>query len=64
MFKVGDLVRHRGGGPRMVVEAEGKKHPQTGEVWFFRCEWFDTDDHLQEADFKVEVLLPVTGDSK
>jgi uncharacterized protein YodC (DUF2158 family) len=50
MFKVGDTVRLKSGGPLMTVTSI----QPDGTVW---CEWFDKSDVLQGRSFEVSSLI-------
>jgi uncharacterized protein YodC (DUF2158 family) len=53
-FKAGMKVRHKSGGPVMIVERIGN-HSGTGQprVW---CEWFDATNFRHNESFVPEVL--------
>ena len=53
MFKIGDCVKLKTGGPEMVIvdESRNLKH------WF--CKWWDTDgDCYHQESFPKEALCP------
>lgn len=76
MFKIGDLVRLRCGGPTMVVESFKPAHKYK-PVWIslgmpdereeievpgkFTCQWFDAKGRLQYNHFLPELLMDANG---
>lgn len=56
MYKIGDVVRLKSGGPKMTVSLSA------GGAW--RCLWFDIEMKLQVRDFPDEVLQIATADLK
>ena len=55
-FEVGDVVRLKSGGPRMVVENPKVKQFCADEVFSVRTYWFLENDCTQSAIFPAEVL--------
>jgi uncharacterized protein YodC (DUF2158 family) len=57
-FKAGMKVRHKSGGPVMIVERAGTD-AWTGRprVW---CEWFDAANYRHNESFAPEVLEEVS----
>jgi len=52
IFKIGDEVKHKSGGPKMVVR---EYEPSDSE--HVTCEWFDQKDVRQEASFHQDTLI-------
>lgn len=53
-LEVGDLVRLKSGGPRMVVSKVFDNLANTA-----RCQWFDGGGHIQDDSFYVDTLIVV-----
>lgn len=58
-FKVGDLVRLKTSGPFMTI-----LRIDSGEAFPVVCAWFTKNDEYQQAAFPVEVLEPVSDESR
>jgi uncharacterized protein YodC (DUF2158 family) len=52
-FKAGMKVRHKSGGPVMIVERTGDDWAGRARVW---CEWFDAANYRHNESFTPEVL--------
>ena len=56
-FKAGDEVRHKSGGPKMVVTGDaGPMMPR-----MVNCEWIE-QGQVKRANFKPEVLVKADDD--
>jgi uncharacterized protein YodC (DUF2158 family) len=55
-FKPGMKVRHKSGGPVMIVERTGEDWSGRARVW---CEWFDAANYRHNESFVPEVLEEV-----
>ncbi|MCK1401260.1 DUF2158 domain-containing protein [Bradyrhizobium sp. 4] len=58
MFKLGDFVRHKSGGPIMVVDQEVFRSSIEPTI---RCAWIEAGKR-HHASFKEGELQPVHGD--
>lgn len=60
MFKKGDIVQLRSGGPKMTVEKykfEIRSLNDSGEsMHVVICKWFDNENNLVSHDFEQEAL--------
>lgn len=61
MFKPGDIVRLRSGGPTMTVEQVGIDMLSRERVW---VNWFTSDGELKHATFPQEALEYCEGETK
>jgi len=57
---IGALVRLKSGGPVMVVVDHGTLEDDPDSAVLF-VEWFDTEQHAQEASFSPAVLILEEG---
>jgi uncharacterized protein YodC (DUF2158 family) len=53
LFKIGDVVQLKSGGPQMTVKDLGNEH-QPNQV---ACVWFNSQFDLREATFHFDMLL-------
>lgn len=54
VFKAGDVVMLKSGGPKMTVTSVGEES-WTGTVW---VSWFDSSNKPQKGDYPQESLEP------
>ncbi|MBR0896824.1 DUF2158 domain-containing protein [Bradyrhizobium tropiciagri] len=60
MHRTGSLVRHKSGGPIMMVTMAHPRHPMMQHVKY-ECTWVENQQRMV-ADFEAELLQPVYAD--
>ena len=53
LFRPGDVVQLRSGGPCMTVKYSAGSHDQQERFW---CGWFDKSDHFHSLTFPYKAL--------
>jgi uncharacterized protein YodC (DUF2158 family) len=56
-FRLGDVVKHKMGGPLMTVSQIHVDIPEEIASPHYRCRWFDRENRLHEAYFSQRELL-------
>jgi uncharacterized protein YodC (DUF2158 family) len=59
-FQIGDVVRMRGGGPKMVVERAVERGPKGDFHWEADCVWHLVSGEVVRDSFRFDSIEAVT----